>query len=125
MSAWVWVAAAGLVVTKALDCVTTLRAVGPRGVAETNPIGCWIMQRLGVMGAVGLVFVVCAVLAVALAAVVVASGSDLLAGGYVAVAGLVAFVQGSVAHTNWSGRWNAVTVRVRALHRGMARVCGG
>lgn len=117
MNALVLVAAAFAILTKVLDCWTTLGAVGPRGVAETNPIGRWLMHRLGVARAVALVFAVSATCTAALAAAALVSGSAVLQWSYVALAGLVASVQACVAHTNCSGRWNLVTVRVLAWHR--------
>jgi len=114
------VAAAALVIaTKALDCWTTLRAVGPRGSAETNPVGRWLMRQLGVARAVAVVFVLSAASTIALAAIVQSAQGTTLQWVYVSVACAVACVQGAVAHTNWSGRWNVVTVRVLQWHRAM------
>jgi hypothetical protein len=122
MSVAVGIAAALVVLTKALDCATTLRAIVARGAVETNPIGRWLMQRLGVAVAVGSVFAVSAAISAAFAWVALVSGSTLVQCSYVVLACFVAFVQAVVAHTNWSGRWNAVTTRVLAWHGGVRGV---
>ena len=41
--------------------------------------------------------------------------------GYVALGLPVAAIQGAVAHTNYTGRWNVVTRRVLLIHRGVGR----
>lgn len=120
MTTLVLVAAALVIITKAADCLTTLRAV-PVADAETNPLARGLMRRLSVRGAVTLVFVFACLWTCGAAALVLAQESSWASAGFVALALFVALVQGAVAHTNRTGRLNGVTVRVLAAHELGAR----
>ena len=113
--------AALILVTKALDCLTTLAAV-PTAAAETNPLARGVMHRLGVRRTAAVVFVVAAMLTCAVAAVVLMMESTLYAACFVVVGLFVATVQAAVAHTNWTGRWNGITSRVLQVHLAMAKL---
>lgn len=115
--------AAGLVVaTKALDCVTTLRSVGAFGEGETNPLARGPMHRYGVRSVAGVVLVVAVAWTALLATLVLWAGEPWLELAFVVQSLFVAFVHATVAHTNATGRWNPITVRVRAMHRGLGGV---
>ena len=109
-----------VVATKALDCLTTLRAV-PVAAAETNPLARRIMQRLGVHRSVALVFVLATVWTCAIATVTILVNSTVYAALFVGLGLFVATVQAAVAHTNWTGRYNAITSCVLLFHRTLAR----
>ena len=113
--------AALILATKALDCLTTLAAV-PTAAAETNPFARGIMHRLGVRRATALVFVLASAWTCALSAVVLMMESTLYAALFIVVGLFVAMVQAAVAHTNWTGRQNAITSRVLRAHHGMAKL---
>lgn len=120
-TAAVVLAALAVVATKVFDGLTTLRAIGPRGAGETNPLARALMARWGVRRAVVAVCVVAALWALLLAGLVLASGLVWLQLAYVVVALFVAAVQAAVASTNGTGRFNPITRRVLALHGGMRR----
>jgi len=109
-----------VVATKGLDCLTTLRAV-PVAAAETNPLARRIMHRLGVHRSVALVFVLATIWTCALATVTILMDSAVYAALFVGLGLFVATVQAAVAHTNWTGRDNAITSRVLHCHRAAAR----
>lgn len=121
IAVWVWMTVVAIVVTKGFDAWTTLRAVGRSGEGETNAFAQRWMRRFGVRSVAAVVFAVATVVAVTTGVVVVASEEWSLQLGYVVVGGFVAFVQGAVAHTNATGRWNFVTRRVLAFHRWLAQ----
>jgi len=107
--------------TKALDCLTTLRAVlVPE--AESNPIARSVMNRLGVRRTVALVFVVAATWTCALTAAALATESLPVGVVFVAAGLFVALVQGAVAHSNWSGRRNRITRQVFRFHGAPGRL---
>lgn len=124
MNVAVWLTVIAIVITKALDAWTTLRVVGPRGEGETNGFAQRWMRRVGVRRTAALVFAVTTVVAVTIGVVVVSSEEWTLQAGYVVVGSFVAIVQGAVAHTNATGRWNFVTRRVLAFHRWLAMGSG-
>lgn len=102
-----------LVVTKAADLWTTWRFVGVA--SETNPLGRALMARLGMKGALAVVGVVAALLIATSWAVALRLGPEAM-GVLAAWSTVVAVVQGAVALTNATGRFNLVTRRVLALH---------
>lgn len=107
--------------TKALDCLTTLRAVlVPE--AESNPIARSMMNRLGVRRTTALVFVIATIWTCALTAVALATESVLVGAVFVAAGLFVALVQGAVAHSNWSGRRNGITRHVFRFHGTLGRL---
>lgn len=106
-----------IVITKALDVLTTLRAVGVRGEGETNVFAQRWMRRFGVGVVAAVVFAVTVAVALVVGVGAIRSDVVVVKVGCVVVGGFVAFVQGAVAHTNASGRWNFVTRRVLAFHR--------
>lgn len=111
-------AIAALVLTKAADLWTTWRHVGAH--QESNPIGRFLFRRLGVPGGLAVVGVIALI-------IVAVTWSAAFAMGDAAVlftaawSFLVAAVQAAVAHHNATGRSNAVTRRVAALHGAWAR----
>lgn len=106
-----------VVATKALDCLSTLRAIRSP-TCETNPIARALMRRLGIGPSVALVFVLASFWTAALAALALRSGSQGIQAIVASNCLLVALVQGAVAHTNWTGQWNVVTRVVLRVHRG-------
>ena len=113
--------AALILATKALDCLTTLAAV-PTAAAETNPLARGIMHRLGIRRTTALVFAMAAALTCTVAAVVLMMDSTLYAALFIVAGLFVATVQAAVAHTNWTGGWNAITSRVLRAHQSIAKL---
>lgn len=113
--------AALLLATKALDCLSTLTAV-PTASAETNPLARGFMHRYGVRRTTALVFALAAGLIGIATTVVLLMDSTLYAGIFVFVGLFVTIVQAAVAHTNWSGRRNAITSRVLRAHQAIANL---
>ena len=107
--------AVALIVTKALDCLTTLRVIRAAS-AETNPIARNVMHRIGIRPAVALTFA----LATACICVVTADAwqSEHVAwrSSFVGIGLAIAVVQAAVAHTNHTSRYNPITHRVRRMH---------
>ena len=120
MTVLVPLTAALLVLTKLLDGWTTLRLIGcPR--QETNPRARRWMERFGVRQTVWAVVVLAlAIIATSTVAVAVIDRTWVDVS-YVALGLAVAAIQGAVAHTNYTGRWNVVTRRVLLIHRGVGR----
>ena len=116
MTAALLVTAFALIVTKALDGLSTLRAVHDPD-AETNPLARPLMRRCGVRATAALVFGLAVLIVAAALGLVWLSGSRLFAWVFVVVGLGVALVQLAVAHTNWTGRWNPITRRVLRAHR--------
>ena len=117
MSVLVLLTAALLVVTKLLDGWSTLRSIGCPS-QETNPRARRWMERFGVRRTVWAVVAVAMVIIATSTAMVVAIDRTWVDVGYVALGLPIAFIQGAVAHTNYTGRWNVVTRRVLLLQRG-------
>jgi|3_EtaG_2_1085321.scaffolds.fasta_scaffold37304_1 hypothetical protein len=109
-----------LIWTKLADCTTTLHGV--TAASESNQFAARMMRRFGVQRTVWAVFaVVCTIVA---AATYVAVTSDHLAMKvvYVVLGNAIAIIQGAVAHTNMTHRWNAITRAVLYVHvRGWRR----
>ncbi|MFP6686764.1 MAG: hypothetical protein VB934_18730 [Polyangiaceae bacterium] len=112
-----------LLITKGLDCWTTLRGVTAR--TETNLVASRLMRRFGVRATVWIVF--------ALACTVIATGASLahvhggpgVQLGYILVGCLISLIQFAVAHTNYTGRWNFITTRVLVYHCAVGRLIQG
>lgn len=115
MSALIWTAAGYVVLTKFLDCWTTQRFVRTPA-AESNPFASGLMRRFGFARVVWAVFAFAAAWACGLAVAASLSGSPLVACGYALLGAFVGTVQLAVALTNATGRYNAVTRIVRAVH---------
>jgi len=108
--------AAALVVTKALDCLTTLRGIRSAA-AETNAIARSLMQRIGIRRAVALIFVLALGCIYAAAAYALYSEQVVWRAGFVVIGLAISIVQAAVAHTNHTGRDNPITRRVRRMHK--------
>jgi fatty acid desaturase len=110
----VYITASLLVVTKLCDVVTTLQEI-EHSTEETNPIARCLMARLGTGHAVWAIFLLSLVI-IGLSSFAAVTSGLLMQVLFVIVGGLIAVVQASVAHCNWSGRGNLVTRAVRILH---------
>ncbi len=114
MTVCVYLVIALLVATKLFDAVSTAQRIGHAS-AETNPLARRMMMGVGTTRAIWIVFsLALAVIGAAGAAAV--AGSDLVKLLFIVVGVAISVIQGAVASGNWSGRENAVTRRVRALH---------
>ena len=116
----VYIVAALLVLTKLCDVVSTLqRLEHPQG--ETNPLARQTMLRFGRTKAVWIVFVL-ALIIIGLAGRAAGNGGNILQALFIVAGVAISIVQGSVAHCNWTGRDNAITMRVRILHPFLSRI---
>ena len=119
-SSWeplVLIVAAGLVVSKLLDVLSTLRAIeAPH--QESNPLVSWLMRAVGVRAAVWLVFVVACAL-IGTSASLALDGPPVIAVAYCVLGLAIASVQACVARANLRGRHDWVTRLVMAVHRKM------
>lgn len=107
------VAAGAVLLTKAADLWTTWKHVSAE--TETNPIGRFLFRRLGMAGGLAAV----ATVTVLVVAATWATAVELGVGAMTLAAALslfVSLVQGGVALHNATGRSNAVTRKVAALH---------
>ena len=118
MTALVLLTAGALVVTKALDCLTTLRHVDAS--TETHPLARGWMARFGVPRTVLGVFVLSLATVLACLLLVLSTEQVWIHCSYVLAGTLVAAVQAAVAHTNATGSWNVVTRQVARIHARVA-----
>ncbi len=110
----VYIVAVLLVATKLCDVVSTLQRI-KHYAGETNPIARGMMTRLGTSNAVWVVFLLSLVI-IGLSSFAAVTGGTFLQALFVLVGGIIAVIQASVAHCNWSGCDNIVTRGVRILH---------
>lgn len=110
----VYIVTAFLVVTKLCDVVSTLQKI-EHSTGETNPIARGLMARLGTDYAVWGIFLL-SLFIIGLSSSIAVTSRLLMQVLFVFVGSLIAVIQASVAHCNWSGRDNLVTRGVRILH---------
>ena len=116
----VWAAFALVVATKAADCWSTQRYVR-NAQTETNPVGKFLMHKLGFTTAIWAIFSFVVAWVAALAATSLA-GSWPVSAWFMLLSLWVSIMQVAVAWTNTTGRWNALTRWVLRMHlRALAR----
>ena len=115
MDTLVWITAVYIVLTKYLDCWTTVRFVRTADV-ETNAFACCLMRRFGFVRAVWGIFAFASLWAIALAACAAGSVNASAAWGYTLLGSFVGTVQAAVAVTNATGRLNIITRFVYMVH---------
>jgi hypothetical protein len=115
MDTLVWITAVYIVLTKCLDCLTTVRFVRTAEV-ETNAFASCLMRRFGFVRAVWGIFAFASLWAIALAACAAGSVSASAAWGYTLLGSFVGTVQAAVAVTNATGRLNIITRLVYKVH---------
>ena len=114
MTISVYIVIALLIITKICDVVSTIQRIShPHG--ETNPIAQRMMLRFGMIRATWGVFVLSLII-IGVAGLAALTGSFMMQLLFIAAGVVISFVQGSVAHCNWTGRENGVTRWVRVLH---------
>ena len=123
MDAGVWLVAGLLALTKFCDVVSTSRRIRGLG-EETNPFARGLMRRVGVQRAIWIVFALAlAIIGAATWWVLGSRDAWWLKAGYILAGLAISGVQWAVAHCNWTGRENAVTRRLRTVHRASAGRC--
>ena len=106
-SCLLFITAAALLWTKALDVISTWRFIGVHG--ESNPIARWLFEKAGLAGGMSIVCAIYLLLLAAQLGAVVWINSPWLTHGTVLVGSLVAFIQYDVARFNRSRRHSAMT----------------
>ena len=114
MTILVGITALAILLTKLMDCISTLRAV-PHPDAEINPLARRVMRRIGVRATVAMAFALTVVIVAVAASLVLLCPGPIYAWLFVGGGLLVSVVQSAVAHTNWTGRWNVFTRLARRL----------
>lgn len=108
MIAFIWLISVAVILTKGLDCITTQRKIQSVH-HESNPIGRWLMSKLGVVPAIWATFVIAVVLVAISHVWLVRKQVEVYDLVYILIGGLVAVIQAGVAHNNHTGRPNAIT----------------
>ena len=106
-SCLLFITAAALLWTKALDVISTWRFIGVH--AESNPIARWLFEKAGLAGGMSIVCAIYILILSTQLGAVVWFNSPLLTFGTVLVGFLVAFIQYDVARFNRTRRHSAVT----------------
>ena len=106
-SCLLFITAAALLWTKALDVISTWRFIGVHG--ESNPIARWLFEKAGLAGGISIVCALYIVILSAQLGVVVWFNLPWLTFGTVLVGFLVAFIQYDVARYNRTHRHSAMT----------------
>ena len=108
-----------LIVTKLLDALSTLARIRHVN-AETNPFARGLMHRLGTQRTVWLVFILAAAI-ISVAGFAALRGGPLMQIAFIIAGFAAAVVQAAVAHANWTGSDNRITLKVRALYALLGR----
>ena len=108
-----------LIVTKLLDALSTLARIRHVN-AETNPFARGLMHRLGTQRTVWLVFILAAAI-ISVAGFAALRGGPLMQVAFSIAGFAAAVVQAAVAHANWTGSDNHITLKVRALYALLGR----
>jgi hypothetical protein len=106
-SCLLFITAAALLWTKALDVISTWRFIGVHG--ESNPIARWLFEKAGLAGGMSIVCAIYILILSTQLGVVVWFNSPWLTFGTVLVGFLVAFIQYDVARFNRTRRHSAMT----------------
>jgi hypothetical protein len=106
-SCLLFITAAALLWTKALDVISTWRFIGVHG--ESNPIARWLFEKAGLAGGMSIVCAIYILLLSTQLGAVVWFNSPWLTFGTVLVGFLVAFIQYDVARFNRTRRHSAMT----------------
>jgi hypothetical protein len=110
----VYIVAAFLVASKLCDVVSTLQNI-EHHTGETNPIARSLMAKLGTGNAVWVIFLLSLAI-IGLSTFAAVTGGLLMQVLFILPGSLIAVIQASVAHCNWTGRDNLVTRGIRILH---------
>jgi hypothetical protein len=106
-SCLLFITAAALLWTKALDVISTWRLIGAHG--ESNPIARWLFEKAGLAGGISIVCALYIVILSAQLGVVFWINSPGLTFGTVLIGFLVAFIQYDVARYNRTRRHSVMT----------------
>ena len=106
-SCLLFITAAALLWTKALDVISTWRFIGVRG--ESNPIARWLFEKAGLAGGMSIVCALYILILSTQLGAVLWFNSPRLTFGTVLVGLLVAFIQYDVARFNRTRRHSAMT----------------
>lgn len=104
-----------MVLTKFFDCWTTNRAI-THPLQEQNPMARWLMEKLGTaVGIWGIFFL--SVIIVGLSLVIVLGPLNFLVCqiSYLMIGSVVAMLQGAVAISNFTGKYNPFTRVIQRL----------
>jgi hypothetical protein len=108
-----------LAATKLLDALSTLTRIRHIN-AEANPFARGLMQRLGTQRTVWIVFILAAAI-ISVAGFAALRGGPLLQIAFIIAGCAAAVVQAAVAHANWTGTDNRITLQVRAFYALLGR----
>jgi uncharacterized RDD family membrane protein YckC len=109
MDAMVFIVAFLLILTKAMDALSTARRIRYIG-QEANPLARRLMRRIGVGPAIGLVFLLaCGIVSLSVFLLYKSFDRTWYKLLFILAGGLIAFVQAAVAESNHRGRTNAVS----------------
>ena len=115
----VYLVIALLILTKLFDVASTLQGLEHPD-EETNPIARRTMFHFGPKNAVLIVFAL-ALIIITLAGWGAINGGNIMQALFTVAGTAISIVQGSVAHCNWTGKDNFITMRIRTLHSFLSR----
>lgn len=109
MDIMVFAVALLLILTKALDALSTARRIRHIG-QEANPLARWLMERIGVRPAIWLVFLLaCGIVVLSVILLYLWFEGTWYKWVFIVAGSLISFVQAAVAESNHKGRTNAVS----------------
>lgn len=110
-----------IVISKFLDCYSTVKGLKNSNNTERNPIALFLMNRFGTTNTIWGIFVFTVLITGASLYYIFTSNDIIFDIGFIIIGSIVAFTQFAVAKTNFNGEYNFFTKIVDNIYNNFKR----